>query len=196
MSEYKESEAHPEWLESKVHKLTQLVLRQEQTLASLRQDMVMHLFMKNGESGMIPVLCDAATKWRTTKAEEPTRLSYSLKLALFKQLLITLHERLGETSQKEEAMTHAKSLGWMDAEMNWLTLRWDPGQQALEVDSTVRAVPTKVAIPTGVLLFWVPDGLGLARLCVHVASSGKLIQASEVSYSWTCSATLAENFGR
>ena len=143
MSEYKESEAHPEWLEPKVYKLTQLVLRQEQTLASLRQDMVMHLFMKNGESGMIPVLCDAATKWRTTKEEEPTKLSYSLKLALFKQLLITLHERLGETSQKEEAMTHAKSLGWVDAELNWLTLRWNPGQQALEVDSTVRAVPTK-----------------------------------------------------
>ena len=40
-------------------------------------------------------------------------------------------------------MTHAKSLGWVDVELNWLTLRWNPGQQALEVDSTVRAVPTK-----------------------------------------------------
>ena len=152
LTEYRESDQHPEWLETKVHRLTQLVLRQEQTLASLRQDMVMHLFMKNGKSGMIPVLCDAANKWRATKEEEPTKLSYSLKLALFKQLLIMLHERLGETSQKEEAMTHAKSLGWVDAEMNWQTLRWNPGQQALEVDSSVRAAPTKDLLSQLVLM--------------------------------------------
>ena len=72
-----------DWLEGKVYKLTQLVLRQEQTLASRRQDMVMHLFMKNGESGMIPILCETATKWRTTKEEAPSKLSYSLKIALF-----------------------------------------------------------------------------------------------------------------
>ena len=80
-----------------MHKLTQLVLRQEQTLASLRQDMVMHLFMKSGEKGMVPVLCDTAAKWRATKEAEPDKLSYSLKLALFKQLLISMHERLTET---------------------------------------------------------------------------------------------------
>ena len=54
-----------------LQKLTQHVLRQEQTLASLRQDMVMHLFMKNGETGTVPGLCDTAAKWRTTKEEEP-----------------------------------------------------------------------------------------------------------------------------
>ncbi|CAE7940093.1 unnamed protein product [Symbiodinium necroappetens] len=135
LSEYKDSEAPQDWLEGKVYKLTQLVLRQEQTLASLRQDMVMHLFMKNGESGMIPILCETE--------EAPSKLSYSLKIALFKQLLITMHERLEAASQKEEALTHAKSLGWVDSEGHWLTLRWNPGQQALEVDSTVRGVPTK-----------------------------------------------------
>ncbi|CAE7642777.1 unnamed protein product, partial [Symbiodinium sp. KB8] len=143
MSEYKDSETQPEWIEAKVHKLTQLVLRREQTLASLRQDMVMHLFMKNGESGMVPVLCETATKWRTTKEEAPSKLSYSLKIALFKQLLITLHERLEAASQKEEALNHAKSLGWVDSEGHWLTLRWNPGQQALDVDQTIRGVPAK-----------------------------------------------------
>ncbi|CAE7864971.1 unnamed protein product [Symbiodinium necroappetens] len=111
MSEYKDSETQSEWIETKVHKLTQLVLRQEQTLASLRQDMVMHLFMKNGESGMVPVLCETVT--------------------------------LEAASKKEEAMTHAKSLGWVDSEGHWLTLRWNPGQQALEADSEIRGVPTK-----------------------------------------------------
>ena len=82
MSEYKSSEAHSDWLETKVQKLTQLVLRQEQTLASLRQDMVMHLFMKNGESGMVPVLCDTAAKWRITKEEEPGKLLLPQTLSL------------------------------------------------------------------------------------------------------------------
>ncbi|CAE7347061.1 unnamed protein product [Symbiodinium sp. KB8] len=41
------------------------------------------------------------------------------------------------------AVALAKSLGWVDTEGHWLTLRWNPGQQALEVDSTVRGVPTK-----------------------------------------------------
>ena len=57
------------------------------------------------------------------------------------------------------------------------------------------AISTRLAIPTGVLLFWVPDAFGLARLRLHLVSTGKLIQASEVSYSWTCSAVLAEIFG-
>ncbi|OLP85053.1 hypothetical protein AK812_SmicGene33995 [Symbiodinium microadriaticum] len=70
------------------------------------------------------------------------KLSYSLKLALFKQLLVTMHERLSETFKTPTAMERAKSLGWIDSDQHRLTLKWKPMQQALEVDTSTRAVPT------------------------------------------------------
>ncbi|CAE7758159.1 unnamed protein product [Symbiodinium sp. CCMP2456] len=57
-----------------------------------RQDMTMYLFMKTGDEGMIPVLCQAADKWRTIREET--------------------------------------------------VLRWNPAQEALEVEPNLRAVTT------------------------------------------------------
>ncbi|CAE7211158.1 unnamed protein product, partial [Symbiodinium sp. CCMP2456] len=130
------------WLEGRVEKLTQLALRQEQVIASLRQDMTMYLFMKTGDDGMIPVLCQAADKWRTIREETPDKLNYSLKLTMFKQLLISLQERLTETAKSQQAMEHARSLGWLDGDQSWKVLKWNPAQQALEVETALRAVPT------------------------------------------------------
>ncbi|CAE7242509.1 Pol, partial [Symbiodinium sp. CCMP2456] len=130
------------WLEARVEKLTQLALRQEQVIASLRQDMTMYLFMKTGDDGMIPVLCQAADKWRTIREETPDKLNYSLKLTMFKQLLISLQERLTETAKSQQAMDHARSLGWLDNDQSWKVLKWNPAQQALEVETALRAVPT------------------------------------------------------
>ena len=89
---------------NRMNTLMQLVLRQEQTVASLRQDMVVYLFVRSGPEGMIPVFCEAADKWRTMKEETPDKLTYSLKLTMFKQLLTSLHQRLTETYKDAEAM--------------------------------------------------------------------------------------------
>eukprot|EP00439_Symbiodinium_sp_Y106_P010232 s10771_g1.t1 len=96
-----------EWLTHRVNTLSQMVLRQEQTIASMRQDTVVYLFIRSGQEGMIPVLCEAADKWRKLKEEKPDQLTYSLKIAMFKQLLISLHQRLSETYKDNEAMTRA-----------------------------------------------------------------------------------------
>eukprot|EP00439_Symbiodinium_sp_Y106_P052744 s4389_g7.t1 len=101
-----------EWLTHRVNTLSQMVLRQEQTLASMRQDTVVYLFIRSGQEGMIPVLCAAADKWRKMKEEKPDQLTYSLKIAMFKQLLISLHQRLSETYKDNEAMTRAAKLNW------------------------------------------------------------------------------------
>ena len=118
MSEHKESEAHPEWLESKVYKLTQLVLRQEQTLASSSPpghgDASVYEERGVRDDTSLLRCSDQVANHQGGGADQTALLP---KLALFKQLLITLHERLGETSQKEEAMTHAKSLGGRGAEL-------------------------------------------------------------------------------
>ncbi|CAE7678472.1 unnamed protein product [Symbiodinium necroappetens] len=111
-----------DWMEHRITRLTQLVLRQEQTLANLRQDMMLYLFVRSGIPG---------------------KLQMSLKLAMFKQLLISLFERLTTTQQDAQAMDHAKSLGWLDNDQSWRVLHWNPAQQSLEVDHSYQPVPTK-----------------------------------------------------
>ncbi|CAE7412177.1 unnamed protein product [Symbiodinium sp. CCMP2592] len=132
-----------EWMEHRMSKLTQLVLRQEQMITALNQDMVLHLFIRSGSDGMIPALCDSATKWRTMKEESPEKITFSLKLAMFKQLLISLHPRLTETGKDAEAMERAKGLNWVDDQNQWWKhLKWNRTTQALEVDPTLRPIPT------------------------------------------------------
>ncbi|CAE7252111.1 unnamed protein product [Symbiodinium sp. CCMP2592] len=131
-----------EWMEQRVSKLTQLVLRQEQMITALKQDMVLHLFIRSGPEGMIPVLCDTADKWRTMKEESPEKITYSLKLVMLKQLLITFHQRLTETAKDAEAMARAQKLGWIDDQQQWKHLKWNATTQALEVDATLRPIPT------------------------------------------------------
>ena len=132
-----------EWLTHRVNTLSQMVLRQEQTIASMRQDTVVYLFIRSGQEGMIPVLCAAADKWRKMKEEKPDQLTYSLKIAMFKQLLISLHQRLSETYKDNEAMTRAAKLNWVDDQKHWKHFIWSPGQQQLEVDNTVRPMSTE-----------------------------------------------------
>ncbi|CAE7308635.1 unnamed protein product, partial [Symbiodinium microadriaticum] len=132
-----------DWMEHRLTQLTHLVLRQEQVLTHLRQDMMLYLFVRSGDKGMIPVMCQAADKWRQLKEESPEKLQMSLKLAMFKQLLISLYERLTTTQQDAQAMAHAKSLGWLDEDQSWRILRWSPAQQCLEVDQSCQPVPTK-----------------------------------------------------
>ena len=136
-------EGDQEWMTHRMNTLAQLVLRQEQTLASLRQDLVIYLFVRSGREGMVPVLCEAADKWRTLKETEPDKLTYSLKLAMFKQLLISLHQRLSETIKDKEAMERATSLNWVDEKQHWRHLNWSPVQQRLEIDQSLRPIPTE-----------------------------------------------------
>ncbi|CAE7591001.1 unnamed protein product [Symbiodinium sp. CCMP2592] len=121
-----------EWMEHRMNKLTQLVLRQEQIISAIRQDMVLYLFVRSGTEGMVPVLCEAAEKWRRMKEEEPEKISFSLKLAMFKQLLISLHQRLTNTA-----------LNWIDEQRHWRHLVWSPTQQRLEIDNSLRPIPTE-----------------------------------------------------
>ena len=136
-------ESDQEWLTHRMNTLAQPVLRQEQTLASLRQDLVIYLFVRSGRERMVPVLCEAADKWRTLKETEPDKLTYSLKLAMFKQLLISLHQRLSETIKDKEAMERATSLNWVDEKQHWRHLNWSPVQQRLEIDQSLRPIPTE-----------------------------------------------------
>ncbi|CAE7504009.1 unnamed protein product [Symbiodinium sp. KB8] len=111
-----------DWMEHRVTRLTQLVLRQEQTLANLRQDMMLYLL---------------------GQGDDPGNVSGSGQEAMFKQLLISLFERLTATQQDAQAMDHAKSLGWLDNDQSWRVLRWNPAEQSLEVDNSYQPVPTK-----------------------------------------------------
>ena len=129
-------------MENRVQRLTQLALRQEQLLANLRQDMMLYLFVRSGDTGLIPVLCQSADRWRQLKEESPGQISMFLKLAMFKQLLISLQERLTETAKDAKAMDYAKSLGWLDQDQQWRVLRWNSTQQHLEVEESIKPTST------------------------------------------------------
>ncbi|CAE7203240.1 unnamed protein product [Symbiodinium sp. CCMP2592] len=133
----------PDWMEYRMNRLSQLVLRQEQIISAIRQDLVLYLCVRSGPEGMVPVLCEAAEKWRKMKEEEPEKITYSLKLMLFKQLLITLHQRLTNMIADEDALAKAKNLNWIDDQKHWKHLTWNPTKQCLEVDNSVRPIPAE-----------------------------------------------------
>ena len=55
-----------EWMENRVQRLTQLALRQEQLLANVRQDMVLYLFVRSGDTD--PRL-QSRPQWRCFRSE-------------------------------------------------------------------------------------------------------------------------------
>ena len=77
------------------------------------------------------------------KNETLEKLTYSLKLMMFKQLLISLHQRLTETAKDDAAMERAKALNWVDEQKNWRHLHWNPVQQRLEIDNGLRPISTE-----------------------------------------------------
>ena len=62
---------------------------------------------------MIPVMCQAADKWQQLKKETPEKLQMFLKLAIIKQLLISLYKRLTATSRMPRPWLTPRVLaGW------------------------------------------------------------------------------------
>ena len=71
----------------------------------------------------MPVMCEAADKWRKMKEETLEQFTFSLKLAVFKQLLMSLHQRLTETTKDGAAMERAAALNWVDDQKSWRHLQ-------------------------------------------------------------------------
>ena len=56
--------------------------------------MTLYLFVKTGQGSIVSLLHQTAEKWRTERENSPSTLTHSLKIAMFKQLMIELHGRL------------------------------------------------------------------------------------------------------
>ena len=123
--------------------LTRLVLQQEQTIASLRQDVTLYLFVKTGQGSIVSLLHQTAEKWRMEKENSPSTLTYSLKIAMFKQLMIELHGRLTTVAKTPAELEKAKQLNWVDERGHWRVLKWNPLQKELQVDESKPTVPTE-----------------------------------------------------
>eukprot|EP00439_Symbiodinium_sp_Y106_P007872 s6542_g1.t1 len=117
-----------EYYQQHLRNLTRLVLQQEQTIASPRQDVTLYLFVKTGQGSI---------------EDSPHTLTYSLKIAMFKQLMIELHGRLTAVAKAPEEMEKAKKLNWVDERGHWRVLKWNPQKQELQVDESRPTVPTE-----------------------------------------------------
>jgi len=137
---------HPEATDYCYHhmqNLTKLVLQQEQMIASLRQDVVLYLFVKTGQGSIVPLLHQTAEQWRHMKESSPETLTYSLKIAMFKKLLIELHGRLATVAKTQAELDKAKQLNWVDERGHWRVLKWNPLKSELQVDDSKTTVPTE-----------------------------------------------------
>ena len=132
-----------EYYQQNLRNLTRLVLQQEQTIASLRQDVTLYLFVKTGQGSIVTLLHQTAEKWRREKEDSLQTLTYSLKIAMFKQLMIELHGRLTAVAKAPEEMEKAKKLNWVDERGHWRVLKWNPQKQELQVDEGRPTVPTE-----------------------------------------------------
>ena len=97
-------------LQYMVTKLSQLAIKHEYVLNSIKRDTSLYVFVKPGSEGLIPILFATSEKWHKTQQETPHLVDAWLRVVLFQALLIELGNRLLTASNSEETMQSAKEL--------------------------------------------------------------------------------------
>ena len=126
-------------LDDVVRDLIRLSLRHESSIATLRQDGGLVLYLRPfGEPTLMQVLTSATQEWRK-KAEEPNHPTgrVPLRVVLLQMLLQATHEKLTPLSQPGEARKHAVEQGWakeQQGKLLWNFQRWNPDKKQLTVD--------------------------------------------------------------
>ena len=115
-----------------VNRMSQLLIKHEYAINSLKQDSTVYFFVQPGPQGLLPILFNTSEKWNQVQHETPEQTEESLRLVLLKALLIELGQRLKNSQNNEEAMQAAQEMGWITAEGRWKTLVWNLQTAALE----------------------------------------------------------------
>ena len=99
--------------------MSQLLIRHEYAINSLKQDSTVYFFVKPGPLGLLPILFNTSEKWNKVQRESPEKTEESLRLVvLLKALLLELGQRLTNYKNNEESQQAAKEMDWIDAEGN------------------------------------------------------------------------------
>ena len=133
-------------MEDLVTRMSQLMIKHEFAINSLKQDTTVYFFVKPGAQGLLPILFSTSERWHQLQRDTPEKTEESLRLVLLKALLLELGQRLRNFLESEESQKAARDLGWITESGQWKALIWNPQTEALEEQPGGRTWETRALI--------------------------------------------------
>ena len=133
-------------MEDLVTRMSQLMIKHEFAINSLKQDTTVYFFVKPGAQGLLPILFSTSERWHQVQRDTPEKTEESLRLVLLKALLLELGQRLRNFLESEESQKAARDLGWITESGQWKALIWNPQTEALEEQPGGRTWETRALI--------------------------------------------------
>ena len=97
------SGSRPIMVGSIAHAVTQLSIKHEYAINSVKQDHhTRYLFVKSSEQGLIPVPFATSETWHKTHQKKPSLINSSLRMAMLQALLIEMSQPLLNTKKDEQ----------------------------------------------------------------------------------------------
>ena len=100
-------------MEDLVTRMSQLMIKHEFAINSLKQDTTVYFFVKPGAQGLLPILFSTSERWHQVQRDTPDKPEESLRLVLLKALLLELGQRLRNFLESQESQKAARDLGWI-----------------------------------------------------------------------------------
>ncbi|CAE7214168.1 Capn15 [Symbiodinium sp. CCMP2592] len=115
------------------------IVEQADTIAVLRQSTAWVMWMQTSPPSLVPTLTSTAALWKEKVNDETSELyGLGLRVALIWALLRVLRSTL--ESPPAELLSEARERKWIDQQGNWLYLRWNRANQALEPDENKQSM--------------------------------------------------------
>ena len=140
-----------ERLQTQVSQLQRAVLRHEDALNLMRQEVSFVIYFRIGvEASLIPAIYRAQAGWRELQRTQPSKLTVPMRNNLFECLLKELRRRLLHLAEaaSQEARDNMVKAGWLQtndstdvAQWQWAYLSWDPTRRVLIVNKDRTALP-------------------------------------------------------
>ncbi|CAE7820219.1 ubp3 [Symbiodinium sp. CCMP2592] len=114
--------------------MARTIVEQADTIAVLRQSTAWVMWMQTSPPSLVPTLTSTAALWKETSELYGLGLRVALIWALLRVLRSTLE------SPPAELLSEACERKWIDQQGNWLYLRWNRANQALEPDENKQSM--------------------------------------------------------
>ncbi|OLQ02393.1 hypothetical protein AK812_SmicGene14775 [Symbiodinium microadriaticum] len=143
--------AEIERLQTQITQLQRAVIRHEDALNLMRQEVSFVIYFRIGvDASIIPAIYRAQAGWRELQRTQPSKISAPMRNDLFECVLKELHRRLKhlEEEASQEARDHLIRAGWLltngstdVSQWQWTYLSWDPARRMLIVNRDRTALP-------------------------------------------------------
>ena len=134
------SQAELQRLRTQVQMLQRIVLRHEDALSLMRQEVAFVIHFRIGvEASLVNDIYQAQLGWRELRKVQPDKLQATLRNTLFECVLKALQQRIKriEEQDQQDVRDRLAKAGWLDSGSStwtWAYLAWDPDKRTQTVN--------------------------------------------------------------